>query len=575
MTARKLLILVLVFAISIACVLALQEEFAAGRGSALKAIDAEDRGGASPQACEAFSAAGDDVLEESAIGAENGAYHQSHNRGNYVWPVLLPLTHSKVPVLQNQRVVAHKSVYYGRVSIGYQAQEFKVVFDTGSAHAIVASIACEESSCLKHRRYNSSASSTAVDVNIDGSWVPEGHARDTVTVGFGTGSVHADIVREVLCVSSSKPGVAGAGPSQADQQSICSATQVLVARQMSVLFETATFDGIVGLSFPTLALSKDFSFLSCLKGVMGNSGPEQFSFFFADDESGPGSELAIGGYNPMRLRGPLTWIPVIDPQEGHWKVTVAGLTINGETSACGDGDCEGIVDTGTSHLGVPREDLRDFVFRLSRPADENTDCRRIEGDEVVIQLVGLNITLTPWEYMRPLPLRAGTYLNKDHTEQWVSVPFMNGTTPVEVTIPEDDDVNPIDSFTCTPRLFPVVMKPGKKVFLLGEPVLQRYYSVFDWGKEAIAFGLADQRPQATSEHFDESALLQMGTMAEAEDEAATRLEPKFAVTSKNGLEDVTAVSLSISNPVKDPAPAKFSDGLDDVTHIGGLRARAR
>uniref|UniRef100_A0A7S2AIC3 Peptidase A1 domain-containing protein n=1 Tax=Alexandrium andersonii TaxID=327968 RepID=A0A7S2AIC3_9DINO len=313
---------------------------------------------------------------------------------------------------------------------------------------------------------------------------------------------------------------------------------------MSVLFETATFDGIVGLSFPKLALSKEFSFLSCLAGVMGDSGPERFAFFLADDESGRGSELAIGGHNPAHLLSPLSWVPVSDPQDGHWKVAMSAVTISGvQLAACDDGACEGIVDTGTSHLGVPREDLRELVLRLSRPAEETTDCRRVEGDEVVIQLSGLNLTLSPWEYMRPLPLRAGTFLNKDHLEEWVTVPLTNGSTPVEILLSEDGNETVPDSFTCTPRLFPVVLKPGKKIFLLGEPVLQRYYSVFDWGSESIAFGLADQRPQETaSNDFDDSTLLQLSVLPE---EGTVRVDPKFAVMSGEGLEDATSVSLSL------------------------------
>mmetsp|Transcript_35447 Transcript_35447/g.110546 ORF Transcript_35447/g.110546 Transcript_35447/m.110546 type:complete len:548 (+) Transcript_35447:198-1841(+) len=458
------------------------------------------------------------------------------------WPHLLPLTHSKVPVIQNERTIAHKSVYYGRIAIGYpESQEFKVVFDTGSAHAIVASIDCQETACLKHQRYNGSMSNTAVDINIDGSWVVNKDFRDTVTVGFGTGSVYADIVREVLCVNS------GSGspplPSEASRHRICSAMHVLVARQMSVLFETATFDGIVGLSFPKLALSHDFSFLSCLAGVMGTSAPSQFAFFLADDASGRGSELAIGGYNAARLRGPLSWVPVSEPQEGHWKVSMSAVTIGGEALDICRGDaCQGIVDTGTSHLGVPREDLRELILLLSRPAEETTDCREVEGAEITIWLSGLNLTLSPREYMRPLPLRAGTYLNKDHLDEWVTVPLLDESGNVEAVLADDANDTAIDGFTCTPRLFPVVLKPGKKIFLLGEPVLQRYYSVFDWVAESIGFGLADQEPEAASNGFDDNTLLQVSVLS---GEADTRVDTQFAVRSTEGLDDATSVGLAL------------------------------
>lgn len=532
--------LALGLAVAVAGARALQEELV-GRGGAVDVDGAEDLGqGAeedvggedSLQQCQACSAA-DAPSSASLVKGPEASPEAAEEARKPTWPYMLPLTHSKVPVVQNERVVAHKSVYFGRISIGSpHAQQFKVVFDTGSAHAIVASVHCQESACLKHQRYNSSLSETSVDINIDGSWPLAKSVRDTVTVGFGTGSVYADIVREMLCVKSEA----------ATPQTICSYAHVLVAKQMSVLFETATFDGIVGLSFPKLALSKDFSFLSCLSGVMGGSGPTQFAFFLADDESGRGSELAIGGYNPERMRGPLTWVNVSDPLEGHWKVAMPALTIGGQhLDMCLDGGCQGIVDTGTSHLGVPREDLRELIRRLSRPAEEDTDCRLVEGETVQIWLDGLNLTLTPWEYMRPLALRAGTYLNKDDMDAWVTVPLVNANGTVEELREDYNETIPL-SYTCTPRLFPVMLKPGKKIFLLGEPVLQRYYSVYDWGSESIGFALADQRPEAASSDLDENTLLQVSVVSQ---EASTHVGSDFVVTSAEGLDDATSVGLSV------------------------------
>jgi len=526
--------------------LALQEQLA-GRGGAPDLEGAEDdlQEAGLAEVCDDASPpplSADAVAKAAAAPQEAAGEAAGPDRG---WPHLLPLTHSKVPVIQNERTVAYKSVYYGRISIGYpEPQEFKVVFDTGSAHAIVASISCSESSCLKHERYNSSMSRTAVDINIDGSWVTNKKVRDTVTVGFGTGSVYADVVREVVCLESTT--AAGQGAPEAARRKICSGANVLVARQMSVLFETATFDGIVGLSFPKLALDTDFSFLNCLASVMGRIAPTQFAFFLADDDSGRGSELALGGHNPARMRGPLSWVAVTDAEEGHWKVSISAMSVGGrELSMCRDVECQGIVDTGTSHLGVPMEDLRDLVQLLSTPAELSTDCRAVAGEEIVIALPGLNLTLSPREYMRPLPLKAGTSLNKDHLDEWVIVPRIdaNGTFLPEPEGEEDESLPAM--YTCTPRLFPVVLKPGRKVFLLGEPVLQRYYSIFDWGSEAIGFALADQSPLVpeASDDFDGTALLQQSALPGAMD--GVRVEPHFAVTAVDGLEDATSVSLSL------------------------------
>merc|ERR1719258_28188 len=48
---------------------------------------------------------------------------------------------------------------------------------------------------------------------------------------------------------------------------------------------------------------------------------------------------------------------------------------------------------------------------------------------------------------------------------------------------------------CRPRLMPVNMPAplGPNLFILGEPVLHRYYTVFDWAGPKIGFGLANTK----------------------------------------------------------------------------------
>merc|ERR1719149_286539 len=52
-------------------------------------------------------------------------------------------------------IVSQKSVYFGSVSIGFpSAQNFTVVFDTGSAHLVLPSVQCVSEACLAPRRYD-------------------------------------------------------------------------------------------------------------------------------------------------------------------------------------------------------------------------------------------------------------------------------------------------------------------------------------------------------------------------------------------------------------------------------------
>merc|ERR1719221_2172340 len=52
---------------------------------------------------------------------------------------------------------------------------------------------------------------------------------------------------------------------------------------------------------------------------------------------------------------------------------------------------------------------------------------------------------------------------------------------------------PSSGMVCSPRLMPVRLPApiGPKLFVFGEPILHRYYTVFDWANKRIGFGLAN------------------------------------------------------------------------------------
>ncbi|CAE7041302.1 unnamed protein product [Symbiodinium sp. CCMP2592] len=95
------------------------------------------------------------------------------------------------------------SEYYGILRVGTPPQEFEVVFDTGSGNLIIPSTACGSDACRMHRRFNSTASRTAVDVafaeNPDDQVKPNGD-RDVVTITFGTGEISGIFMKDHICL---------------------------------------------------------------------------------------------------------------------------------------------------------------------------------------------------------------------------------------------------------------------------------------------------------------------------------------------------------------------------------------
>jgi len=279
---------------------------------------------------------------------------------------------------------------------------------------------------------------------------------------------------------------------------------IVIAKQMSAKpFKTFNFDGIIGLGLPNLAINPSFSAFGLLSGMLA---APRFAAFLTDGEHGEESEMALGGYNPERILGPLSWAPAAMPELGYWQVEILAVRVNGiELDICADGTCRGVVDTGTSHLGVPAPHDVQLEKLLTVPAEDTMDCRLAEAPEVELQLRGFSLRIGPGTYMRRLPLRPDVTVgshssNSANAEEEVKLAMENAAHT------EGVDQRSGPERICRPRLLPVKMPAplGPKLFILGEPILHQYYTVYDWNEQAIGFGLANSwRNTATPDQLAE------------------------------------------------------------------------
>lgn len=409
---------------------------------------------------------------------------------------LVPLRRESVPVRRHGKVASFKTSYSGIVRMGTPAQEFRAVFDTGSGHIVLPAAECQSEACKLHRRYNMTSSSTAVPINIDGSEVAPGAMCDQVTIGFGTGEIKGEFVKDRFCLGPPSNGSAvGASANEGDsdmQPDPCTEASAVAAVQMSTQpFKTFQFDGILGLGLSSLAVAPQFSFVHLLSTSM-QLGSNHFGIFLTDGEEGEESEIAIGGHNSDRLLEPLTWSPVAQVEMGYWQVQIKAIRVDGVTlDFCEDGTCRGVVDSGTSHLGVPAPFDKQVSELLTQDAGDLLDCRLADAPTVEIELQSMNLTLYSDTYMRRLPLREGVSVGS------LSGVTMNSSASGGASNSGSSqalaEVNDADAKRyCRPRLMPVNLPAplGPKLFILGEPVLHRYYTVFDWAQPQVAFGLA-------------------------------------------------------------------------------------
>jgi len=387
---------------------------------------------------------------------------------------IIPLNRQKVPIIRQNKTVAYKTAYFGMISAGSPSQSFSVVFDTGSGHFFLPSSACTSETCLQHRRYNRVDSVTAIDIDHDGNEVDSDvQERDQVEISFGTGAVVGDFVSETVCLNMN--------------QTNCTRVRLITATELSEdPFYSFNFDGVLGLGLDGLALHSEFSFF----GQMTAQHPEMkpmFAVFLSttDDQQ---SEIAFGGLNEQRLGSPMQWSSVVTPERGYWQVRIRRISI-GDTPLplCEDGSCVAILDTGTSLLGVPRGAIRDLHWKLARKVpdgDSQVDCSNFPGPELSFDLDGVQLLLGAEDYTRATPTVVLTTNTSAGGEKTV--------TPEDATGNQTNQTNQL--VVCRSSLLPIDAGDmlATNTFILGEPILRRYYTAYDWSNKRIGFARSKQ-----------------------------------------------------------------------------------
>merc|ERR1719343_1689479 len=204
--------------------------------------------------------------------------------------------------------------------------------------------------------------------------------------------------------------------SEENEPANCARVRVITALHMSSdPFNSFSFDGILGLGLPALALDPEFHFFGQLAKDMQIRPIFSFYLSGSDDVR---SEITFGGHNSKRMVGgpeAVKFVPVESPQDGHWRVQIHGVRV-GNTSLpfCENSACSAIVDTGTSTIGVPSDafdDLADWTWRIlpdhvrtEVPESGWPDCRQVPGPPLIFDMGDFEIILQAEDYSRPIPL---------------------------------------------------------------------------------------------------------------------------------------------------------------------------
>lgn len=396
-------------------------------------------------------------------------------------PLLVDLTRQRMSVRRVNNQLHYKSAYYGTLRLGTPAQNHTFVFDTGSGHLIVPSAFCRSETCKAHKRYRRSASESALDIDSDGSTIVPGAPRDQITVSFGTGEVTGVFVEDIVCLDTTIAH--NFGQSQAVEGSPselppgCINLRIVAATEMTEdPFSSFVSDGVLGLGLPSLSQTPEFNFMHVIGKSFASESPwsQTFGIFLSDQES----QLALGGWDDDRLNGELYWNPVHRPELGHWMLRVKSLRVDGVIlDFCKEG-CHAVVDTGTSLMAVPTAVFSELYELMKHSAQTDGECRG-RGPQLHFELENFTVSMGPEDYSRP---------------EW----YKDGReTSPSFSASSDEGYGPTrDDMYCRPMLMTLDLPEpvGPKLFILGEPALKKYYTVYDGDAQRVGIGRAATRP---------------------------------------------------------------------------------
>ncbi|XP_061263430.1 cathepsin D isoform X1 [Bos javanicus] len=380
--------------------------------------------------------------------------------------------------------------YYGEIGIGTPPQCFTVVFDTGSANLWVPSIHCKllDIACWTgpwgswagpparglagwaaagsgglagwsraggrrlqrgragrptvplgtgtHRKYNSDKSST---------YVKNGTTFD---IHYGSGSLSGYLSQDTVSVPCN-PSSSSPGGVTVQRQTFGEAI-----KQPGVVFIAAKFDGILGMAYPRISVN---NVLPVFDNLMQQKLVDKnvFSFFLnRDPKAQPGGELMLGGTDSKYYRGSLMFHNVT--RQAYWQIHMDQLDVGSSLTVC-KGGCEAIVDTGTSLIVGPVEEVRELQKAIGAvpliQGEYMIPCEKVSSlPQVTVKLGGKDYALSPEDYALKVS-QAGTTV------------CLSGFMGMDIP------------------------PPGGPLWILGDVFIGRYYTVFDRDQNRV--GLAE------------------------------------------------------------------------------------
>jgi len=398
--------------------------------------------------------------------------------------------------------------YYGSITIGTPAQDFLVLFDTGSSNLWLPSSKCPfwEPACDLHKKY---------DHTLSSSYQPNG---EKFAIQYGTGSASGYLSQDTLGISN---------------VSVVGQVFAEITSEPGITFLAAGFDGILGLAFDTISVDHVTPVWYNLLSQKLVSQP-MFSFWLNRDPNsvpGKGGELVLGGVDPSHYTGAFSWVPVT--RKDYWEFDMDYLAV-GSTPYC-TGGCKAIADSGTSVLAVPSKIATAINQQIGATGIFTSECDQLLNTYANEIIKYLSSGVPPSAVCQGLNLCPGTSCGICTTLMfYLEIAVADNATDQEILLLLDELCNLIPSpsgestvdcsmvpslpvvtitlggmkFPLTPKQYIMQVSAGGEnicisgfigidvpaplgpIWILGDIFMGPYYTVFDFGNSRVGFATA-------------------------------------------------------------------------------------
>jgi len=220
------------------------------------------------------------------------------------------------------------------------------------------------------------------------------------------------------------------------------------ALYMADFFADFPLDGILGLAFQDIAMDQVIPVFDNMM-VQKLLAKNQFSFYLSNNVGGTDSAVYFGGVDPTKFTGNFTWARVEFPS--YWLVGMANIKVGSTTvEACLFDYCLTVIDTGTSIIIGPPYETNQLISAIG---PVNADCSNLKSlPTISFNIGGVDLPLTPDYYVLQVQGSSGMECILGIEASWEITPL----------------------------------------FILGDPFLRAYYSVFDRDTNRVGFAKAVQ-----------------------------------------------------------------------------------